>query len=186
MDALELSKGREVKYAAGLALALSGDSSRSEALAGDLEKRFPEDTFVKFTYVPVLRALGALGRVKPADAVERLQITLPYEAAVNGLNFVNFYLGGMHSAYVRGQALIAEHRYVEAAAEFQKILNHRGIVGLDAIGALAHLQLGRTFVLAGDNTKAKAAYQDFLTLWKEADPDTPILKQAKAEYAKLQ
>ena len=185
MAALELSKGRDVEYAAGLALALSGDSSRSEALAGDLEKRFPEDTFVKFTYVPVLRALAALGRGKPADSVERLQIALPYELAVNGLNFSHFYLGGLHSAYVRGEAFIAAHRYAEAAAEFQKILDHRGIVGLDPIGALAHLQLGRVFALSGDKAKAKAAYEAFLALWKDADPDIPILKSAKAEYARL-
>ncbi len=185
MAALELSKGRDVQYAAGLALALSGDSSRSEALAGDLEKRFPEDTFVKFTYVPVLRALAALGRGKPADSVERLQIALRYELAVNGLNFNHFYLGGLHSAYVRGEAFIAAHRYAEAAAEFQKILDHRGIVGLDPIGALAHLQLGRVFALSGDKAKAKAAYEAFLALWKDADPDVPILKSAKAEYARL-
>ena len=178
-------KGRDVEYAAGLALALSGDSSRSEALAGDLEKRFPEDTFAKFTYVPVLRALAALGRGKPADSVERLQIALPYELAVNGLNFNHFYLGGLHSAYVRGEAFIAAHRYAEAAAEFQKILDHRGIVGLDPIGALAHLQLGRVFALSGDRAKAKAAYEAFLALWKDADPDVPILKSAKAEYARL-
>ena len=77
-------------------------------------------------------------------------------------------------------------RYGEAAAEFQKILDHRGLVGLDPIGALAHLQLGRTFARSGDKTKAKSAYEDFLTLWKDADPDVPILKQAQAEYAKLQ
>ena len=185
MAALELSKGRDVQYAAGLALALSGGSSRSEALADDLEKRFPEDTFVKFTYAPVLRALAALGRGKPADSVERLQIALRYELAVNGLNFNHFYLGGLHSAYVRGEALIAAHRYAEAAAEFQKILDHRGIVGLDPIGALAHLQLGRVFALSGDKTKAKAAYEAFLALWKDADPAIPILKSAKAEYARL-
>jgi tetratricopeptide (TPR) repeat protein len=186
MAALELSKGRDVQYAAGLALALSGGSSRSEALAGDLEKRFPEDTFVKFTYAPVLRALAALGRGKPAESLERLQIALPYELAANGLNFSHFYLGGLHSAYVRGEALLAAHRYAEAAAEFQKILDHRGIVGADPIGALAHLQLGRAFVLSGDTIKAKAAYQDFLTLWKDADPDIPVLRQAKAEYITLQ
>jgi hypothetical protein len=164
MAALELSKGREVQYAAGLALAFSGDTSRSEALAGDLQKRFPEDTFVRFTYVPVLRAAGALRRGKPADIVERLQIALRYEAAVNGLNFSHFYLvylGGLHSAYLRGEALIAAHRYTEAAAEFQKILGHRGRVGLDPIGALAHLQLGRVYVLSGD-AKAKSAYAAFL------------------------
>ena len=185
MAALELSKGRDVQYAAGLALALSGGSFRSEALAGDLEKRFPEDTFVKFTYAPVLRAVAALERGKPADSVERLQIALPYELAVNGLNFSQFYLGGLHSAYVRGEALVAAHRYADAVAEFQKILNHRGIVGADPIGALAHLQLGRAFALSGDQNKAKAAYQDFLTLWNDADPHIPILRQAKAEYAKL-
>jgi tetratricopeptide (TPR) repeat protein len=184
--ALARSNGRDVEYAAGLALALSGDSSRSHALADDLEKRFPEDTFVRFTYVPVLRALSALARGKPADSVEQLQPALRYELAVNGLNFEHFYLGGLHSGYVRGEALLALHRYGEAAAEFQKILDHRGIVGADPIGALAHLQLGRVFASSGDTNKAKAAYQHFLALWKDADPDVPILSQAKAEFAKLQ
>jgi len=184
MAALERSKGRDVQYAAGLALALAGDVSQSEALAGDLEKRFPEDTFVKFTCVPVLRALVALRQGRPADSVERRQIALPYELAVTGLSF-NLYLGGLHSAYVRGEAFRAEHRYAEAAAEFQKILDHRGLVGADPIGALAHLQLGRTLAALGDAAKAKASYQDFLTLWKNADSDLPVLKQAQAEYARL-
>ncbi len=91
----------------------------------------------------------------------------------------------MHSAYVRGEAFRAEHRYAEAAAEFQKILDHRGLVGSDPIGALAHLQLGRTLASLGDAAKAKASYQDFLTLWKNADSDLPILKQGLAEYARL-
>jgi len=150
-----------------------------------LEKRFPEDTFAKFTYVPVLRALSALEHGKPTDSVERLQIAFPYELAANGLNFNHYYLGGLHSAYVRGQALIAAQRYAEAANEFQKIVEHRGIVGADPIGAVAHLQLGRVFALSGDKTKAKAAYQTFLALWKDADPDIPILKRAKVEYARL-
>jgi eukaryotic-like serine/threonine-protein kinase len=183
--ALKLSKGRDVQYAAGLALALSGESSRSDALADDLEKRFPEDTISKFDYVPVLRALSVLEAGNPTKSSELLQIALQYELAANGLNFNHFYLGGLHSAYVRGKAFAAAHRYPEAAAEFQKILDHRGLVGLDPIGAFAHLQLGRTFVLSGDKTKARTAYQDLLTLWKDADPDIPILKQAKAEYAKL-
>ena len=185
MAALDISKGRDVQYTAGLALAFAGDFSRSEAVAGDLEKRFPEDTFVKYTYAPVLRAVTALARGKPSDSVEQLQIALPYELAVNGLNF-NHFLGGLYSAYVRGEALSATHRYAEAAAEFQKILDHRGIVGADPIGALAHLQLGRVFALSGNTAKAKTAYQDFLTLWKGADPDIPILRQANAEYAKVQ
>ena len=98
---------------------------------------------------------------------------------------VIFYLGGLHSAYVRGEGLIAAHRYREAAAEFQKILDHRGIVGSDPFGALAHLQLGRVFVLSGEKARAKAAYETFLALWKDADPGVPILKSAKAEFAKL-
>jgi tetratricopeptide (TPR) repeat protein len=118
--------------------------------------------------------------------VERLQAALPYELAVNGLNFNRFYLGGLHTAYVRGEAFAAAHRYPEAVTEFQKLLLDRGIVGADPIGALAHLQLGRAFLLSGDTIKARAAYQDFLTLWKDADPDIPILLQAKTEYARLQ
>lgn len=183
--ALDLSRSREVEYAAGLALALPGSSARSEALAGDLEKRFPEDTFVKSTYAPVLRALASKGQGKFADSVERLEIARPYEFAVNGLNFPYLFLGGLHSAYVRGQAFAGARRYAEAAAEFQKILNHRGLVGLDPIGALAHLQLGRVFVLSGDKIKAKAAYEAFLAIWTEPDSDAPILKSAKAEYARL-
>ncbi len=183
--ALALSNGRDVEYAAGLAFAFSGDAARTQPLADDLEARFPEDTFAKFTYIPVLRALSALATAKPSDSVSRLQITLPYELAVNGLNFNHYYLGGLHSAYVRGEALVAAHRYPDAVAEFQKILSHRGIVGADPIGALAHLQLGRALVLSGDTNKAKAAYRDFLALWKDADPDIPILRQAKAEYERL-
>jgi hypothetical protein len=183
MAALDLSKGRDVQYAAALALALSGGSSRSEALAADLEKRFPEDTFVKFTYAPVLRPLTALERGKASDSVERLQDALRYELAANGLNFGQLYLGGLHSAYVRGEALLATRQYADTAAEFQKILNHRGLAG--PIGALAHLQLGRAYHSSGEDAKAKSAYQDFLALWKDADPGIPILGQAKAEYAKL-
>ena len=185
LAALEVSKGRDVEYAAALALAFSGDSSRSEALAGDLEKHFPEDTFVKFTYVPVLRSLAALGRGKAAESVELLQLALRYELAGNGLNVNHWYLGGLHSAYVRGEAFVVARRYAEAAAEFQKILDHRGIVAMDPIGAVVHVQLGRLFALSGDKAKAKAAYETFLALWKDADPDTPILKIATAEYGRL-
>jgi serine/threonine protein kinase/tetratricopeptide (TPR) repeat protein len=183
--ALALTNGRDVEYASAFALSLAGDSSRAEALADDLDKRFPEDTFVRFTYLPVLRALSALHRGQATESVERLQTALHYELAVNGLS-VGLYLGGLHSAYVRGEAFVAAHQYAEAATEFQKILDHRGIVGADPIGALAHLQLGRTFALAGDQGKAKRAYGDFLTLWKDADSDIPILVQAKVEYARLQ
>ncbi len=182
--ALALSNGRDVEYAAGLALGLSRHAAQSQSLADDLDRRFPEDTFAQFTYVPVLRALSALERGKPLDSLDRLQVALPYELAVNGLNF-QFFLGGLHSAYVRGEALVAAHRYPEAVAEFQKIINRRGLLGRDPIGALAHVQLARALVASGNKIKAKAAYQDFLTLWKDADSDIAIHTQAKAEYARL-
>jgi len=185
LAALDLSPSRDVKYAAGLALALAGNSAQSETFAGDLVKRFPEDTFVNFTYAPVLRALGFQAKGNFADSLERLEATRTYELAANGLNFPNLMLGGLHSACLRGEAYVQMRRYVEAAAEYQKILDHRGLVGLDPIGTLAHLQLGRTFALSEDKAKAKTSYQNFLTLWKEADPDVPILKRAKSEYEKL-
>jgi tetratricopeptide (TPR) repeat protein len=185
MAARELSKGREVEYGAAFALALSGDSSRSQTLANDLEGRFPEDTSVRFSYMPVLRALLALNRHVPSKAIEQLQIAIPYDLGAPRSSFHGFF-GTLYPVYVRGEAYLAAHQGAEAAAEFQKILDHRGIVVSDPIGALAHLQLGRAFALSGDKTKAKTAYQDFLTLWKDADPGIPILKQAKAEYAMLQ
>ena len=146
--------------------------SRAQRLADDLEQRFPEDTFARFTYVPVLRASAALGRGKPSDSVEQLRVALPYELAANGLNF-NFYLGGLHSGYVRGEAFLAAHRYAEAVTEFQKLLDHRGIVGADPIGALAHLQMGRAFAASGDTVKAAAAYQEFLAHLEGCGPGRP-------------
>ncbi len=183
--ALKRSTGRDVEFTAALAHGLLGGSPQSEALAGDLDQRFPEDTFAKFTYVPVLRGLAALGRGKPVESVELLQTALRYELAVTGLNFPQFYLGGLYSAYVRGQALMASRRPAEAAAEFQKILDHRGLVGLDPIGPLAHLQLGRALAMSGDTANAKVAYEQFLALWRDADPDVPILKRARAELGRL-
>jgi predicted Ser/Thr protein kinase len=183
--ALELSKGRDVEYGAAFALALAGDLSRAQALARDLEKRFPEDTSVQFNYLPALRALFALNDRKPQEAIDLLQVAAPYDFAVPAIDF-NAFFGGLYPAYVRGEAYLAVREPAKAAAEFQKILDHRGLVVADPVGAMARLQLGRAFALSGDKTKAKAAYQDFLTLWKEADPEIPIFKQAKAEYARLQ
>jgi serine/threonine protein kinase len=184
MEALELSKGRDVEYGAAFALALAGDFPRSQALASDLERRFPEDTPVRFGYLPTLRGLLAISHGKPSDAIELLQVAVPNELAVPPISFFGFF-GSLYSADVRGEAYLAVHQPAQAAAEFQKILDHRGLVLADPVGALARLQLGRAFAMSGDKPKAKAAYQDFLTLWKDADPDIPILKQAKAEYAKL-
>jgi ATP/maltotriose-dependent transcriptional regulator MalT len=180
-EARRLSRDRDVLYGAAFALVVSGDSSQARAVVDDWEKRFPEDTSVRFNCQPVLRALLALQRGEPSQAIELLQIAVPYELGEPRSGF-----GALYPIYVRGEAYLAGHQGVEAAAEFQKILDHREIVVSDPIGALAHLQLERAFALSGDKVKAKAAYQDFLTLWKDADPDIPILKQAKAEYAKLQ
>ncbi len=174
--ALRISNSGQVEFAVAFAHALSGDSSRSQALTDDLSGRFPESTIVAFAYKPTLSALRALSHDEPSKAVELLQIAIPYELGA----------GGLYPAYVRGRAYLAAQQGQEAAIEFQKILDHRGIVLSDPIGALAHLQLGRAYAMQGDTIKSRAAYSEFLTLWKDADPDIPILKQAKAEYAKLQ
>ena len=184
LASLQLSKDREVEFGAGFTLALLGDSAQAQALVNDLERRFPEDTSVRFTYTPALRALLALNRGAPAKAIEQLQIAAPYEFA-SPRSAIHGNFGALYPTYVRGEAYVAEKQGAQAAVEFQKILTHRGIVGSDPIGAVARLQLGRAYALSGDNAKAKTAYQDFLTLWKDADSDIPILRQAKAEYAKL-
>ena len=186
-DAVELSKSRDVEYGAAFALALSGDSSRSQGLTEDLSRRFPADTIVRFRYVPTIRALVALNHSQPSKAIELLQTAISYEGGTPIEGGSEFLLGAgtLYPAYVRGLAYLATRQGAEAAAEFQKILDHRGIVISDPIGALAHLQLGRAYALSGDKAKAESAYQDFLTLWKDADPDIPVFKQAKAEYANL-
>jgi serine/threonine protein kinase/Tfp pilus assembly protein PilF len=183
-SALALSSGRDVEYAAAFALARAGDLSRSEVLANDLDRRFPEDTSVRHHYLPTLRALAALNGGKPAEAREELEMARRYELAMNGLSSIAF-CGAMYPAYVRGETFLAEHKGVEAAVEFKKLIDHRGITMADPAAALARLQIGRAWALSGDNDKAKNAYQDFLTLWEGADPDIPILRQAKAEYARL-
>ncbi len=182
--ALEQSRDRAVQYGSALALAISGDSLRSERLANDLEIRFPEDTAVQFSYLPVIRARLALSRGNPSKAIELLQTAVPHELGVTN-SAVSGLFGALYPIYMRGEAYLAERRGAEAAAEFHKVLDRPGIVVADPIGALARLQLGRAFTLSGDKRSAKAAYETFLTLWKDADADIPILRQAKAEYAKL-
>jgi DNA-binding winged helix-turn-helix (wHTH) protein/tetratricopeptide (TPR) repeat protein len=182
---LEQSKDRAVEYGSALALAMSGDSSRTETLANDLDIRFPEDTAVQFSYLPVIRARLALNRGDASNAIELLQTAVPHElgvppSAISGL------FGALYPIYMRGEAYLAEHRGAEAAAEFKKVLDHPGIVVADPIGAMAHLQLGRALAVSGDKAKANIAYQDFFALWKNADRDIPVLTQAEAEYAKLQ
>jgi len=184
-DSLKLSKGRDVEYGAGLALAVAGDSSAARALVDDLAKRFPEDSGVRIFYLPAIRAAIALDRHEPSQAIDALQIPAPYDLGAP-LCWFNGSFGILYSAYLRGQAYLAAHRGNDAAAEFQKIVDHRGLVSIDPIGALARLQLARALFMAGDKTKAKTAYADFLTLWKDGDRDIPVLLQAKAEAARLE
>lgn len=185
MAALKLSQDREARYGAAFALALAGDSSQAQALADAMEKQFPEDTAVRFSYLPSVRAQAALNRGDAAKAIDLLQAAIPYELGAPRSS-IHALFGALYPVYVRGEAYLAQDRGGEAVAEFQKIVDHRGVLISDPIGALAHLQLGRAYVLSQDKTKARSCYEDFLTLWKDADPDIPVLKQAKAEYLKLQ
>jgi hypothetical protein len=181
----QLRNSRDVQYGALLALALTGDLSqgetRLEQLADDFARRFPEDTLVEFNYLPTLRAQMAIDHHDPSKAIELLQAAAPYELGSSPASFTALY-----PIYVRGEAYLSLHQGSQAATEFQKLLDHRGIVWNEPIGALAHWQLGRAYVLQGDSAKAKSEYSVFLGLWKDADPDIPVLKQAKAEYAGLQ
>ena len=208
---LAKSNGRDAQYAAALALAMIGDSVRAQALAEDLQKRFPDDTVVRFNYLPTLHAQLFLNApVRSSDrlpdnssdrsldsssdrpserspenaakAVQALSVASPYELGIPGNST---FWTNLYPVYVRGQAYLAAHQGAQAAAEFQKILDWRGVVANEPIGALAHLGLARSYALAGDATKSRAAYNAFLTLWKDADPSIPILNQATTESAKL-
>jgi eukaryotic-like serine/threonine-protein kinase len=182
--AMEQSDGVDVQYGSALAFAFAGDTERAQSLTEGLDRRFPEATIVQFNYLPTLRARLAINRGDASKALETLRAAAPHE--LGRTTFSNYSWNGLYPVFVRGEAYLAAHQGSQAAAEFQKILDHRGIVWNSPIGALAHLQLGRAYAMQDDSVKAKAAYQDFLTLWKDADSDIPILKRAKAEYAKLQ
>jgi eukaryotic-like serine/threonine-protein kinase len=182
--AKERSLGRDTLYALALTFAYAEKTKWAKELADDLSWRFPEDTVVQVNYLPTLRAKLALSQANPQGALDILKAAAPYELGVPANGFYNW--PNLYPVYVRGDAYLAAHQGKEAAGEFQKILDHRGIVLNEPIGALAHLQLGRAYAMQGDDAKARTAYQDFLTLWKDADPDVPILQQAKAEYAKLE
>ncbi len=180
--ALALAPGRDVKVLSALALARAGESSQSKTIMTALKKSEPSNTFLKVYWFPVLEASMAIAQHAPDRAIIALEPALPYELG----NPPPEAIGTLHPAYLRGLAYLDEKNGTAAASEFQKFLDHPGIVQNFLLGSLAHLQLGRAYAISGDPTKAKTAYKDFLTLWKDADPDVPILKQAKAEYAKLQ
>jgi eukaryotic-like serine/threonine-protein kinase len=182
-SALEGSTARDVQYAAALTFAFAGDNRRAEALAAGLSKKYPEDTLVRFNYLPTLRGKVALNRQNAPEALAMLRAATPYELGVTKFSVVPW--TAMYPVYVRGETHLAARQGREAVAEFQKILDHRGVVVDEPIGPLAHLQLGRAYAMEGDTAKAGAAYREFLTLWKNADPDIPLLKQAKSEYEML-
>ena len=181
ISALEMDSGKPVKIAAALTLAQVGDTARAKKLATELEKQYPLDLRLRMFVLPLVEAAIQVNSGDAAQALATLEITLPYEFGPYDVNEVTLY-----SAYLRGQIELSSHNGTAAITEFQKLLNHPGVVLNGITGALAHVQLGRAYAMQGDTAKAKVAYKDFLTLWKDADPDIPILKQAKAEYAKLE
>jgi eukaryotic-like serine/threonine-protein kinase len=180
--ALKLAPGRDVEVLAGLALARAGDTTQAQGIIDKLNRDFPLNTLLQSYWLPVIRAAIDLNSPSPNHAVEFLQSATSYELGEPP----PLQLGTLYPAYLRGQAYRLTNHGREAAFEFQKVLDHRGIVLNSPFGALTHLALARTYALDGDTGKSRAGYQTFLALWKDADPDIPILKQAKAEYSKLQ
>ena len=183
--ALSLYRSRDADYGPAFALVFLHDSAQAHKIEAALEKRYLEDTSVQFSYLPALRALEALKEGKATKAVEMTQAAAPYELAVpRTALFANTFFGAFYPVYVRGLAYSRLGRHPEAAVEFQKILNHPGIVLNDPIGPMARLQLARAFYAAGDRTKSAAVYRDLLAIWKCADSDVPVVQQARVESAK--
>jgi tetratricopeptide (TPR) repeat protein len=180
--ALATSPGRDVKVLASLALSRAGDTAHAQTMMDELAKTNPFNTVLKLYWLPTLKAAIDLAKNNSAEALVSLEAAAPCEQGQPPP--VQF--GTLYPAYLRGYAYLAAHNGTAAAAEFQKFLDHRGLVVNFPLASLARVGLGRAYTLSGDKTKAKAAYQDFFNLWKDADPDIPILKEAKAEYAKLQ
>jgi predicted Zn-dependent protease len=168
---------------AALALARAGDIDHAQTLAQEVRKQKPLSTELNGYWLPAIEGSIAIQRKNPSKAIELLQATAPHEL---GNPTPQFALSAtFYPIYVRGQAYLASHQGAEATAEFQKFIDHRSIVMNYPLTALAHLGLARAYAMQGETTKARAAYQDFLTLWKDADPDIPVLQQAKDEAAAL-
>jgi eukaryotic-like serine/threonine-protein kinase len=174
-------RGRYVQAIAAVALARAGDTTQAAKIADDLEKNYPHDTIVNFYWLPCVHAILEVNRHNPSKALEMLRASQAYE-----LGNPSPPVGPLSPVYFRGYAYLQAGQAQEAAKEFQRIIDHRGIVQNSPVGALAHLGLARASAASGDLAGSRTAYQDFLALWKDADPDIPILKEAKAEYAKLQ
>lgn len=180
--ALAKSPGWGIQSLAAVTFARAGDRKEAEALAGQLAKDNPTNTVLTVYWLPAVRAAIELNSGHADAAIEALRTSSDYDLAEP----LPLQLGTLYPPFLRGEGYLAARRGNEAAAEFQKVLDHPGIVVNFPTSALARLGLARAYAMQGDTVKAKAAYQDFLTLWSDADPDIPVLKQAKAEYAKLQ
>jgi tetratricopeptide (TPR) repeat protein len=179
-EAFGLSDDRGVRTGAATLFALTGDTNRAQKLIDELATEFPADTILNAVWLPVARAISELQRSNPGRAVTALEPSVPYELGSGPSG------AGYWPMHIRGQAFLKEHEVAKAAAEFEKILDHRSLDPTSPLYSLARLGLGRAYALQGEKAKARTAYQDFLALWKDADPDIPILQQAKTEYAKLQ
>jgi serine/threonine protein kinase len=184
-SASSLFRGRDADYGPAFALALLGDSAQARQVEINFDKRYTEDTSVQFSYLPALRALEALNSGDPAKALEMSQGAAPYELAIPAAAYLTAFFGALYPVYVRGLAYSRAGRYGEAAVEFQKILDHPGLVLNDSIGSLARLQLARALSASGDRAKSAAVYQNLLAVWKGADPDISIVSQATSEFARL-
>ncbi|MEO8130386.1 MAG: hypothetical protein ABI822_25020, partial [Bryobacteraceae bacterium] len=185
--ALSLRRSRDADYGPAFALALLHHSRQAQKIVADLETRYREDTSVQFSYLPALRALEALNQGDAGKALEMAQPAASYELAVPGAAYyTGAFFGALYPVYVRGLAYSRLGRHMEAAAEFRKILDHPEIVLNDPIGPMARLQLARALEAAGDRSKSSAVYRDLLAIWKDADPDIPLVQQAKAESTKQQ
>ena len=180
-SAVSSIKGKHGEGFSAIAFALAGDVDDANRAIEDLTKRFPQNTAIQTRYLPMARAVLALNSGNAQAALDALNAATPYELGHTNEDFTF----ALYPIYFRGQAYLAARNGNAAAAEFQKILDHSGVVGNEPIGALAHLGLGRAYALSADSAKAKAAYQDFFALWKDADPNIPLLAEAKAEYGKL-
>ena len=184
---LSFFRSRDSDYGPAFALALLGDFAQAHNIAAELARQYPEDTSVQFSYLPVLRSLEALTQDDPARALEITQASASYDLAVPGTAYFTgaAFFGALYPVYVRGLACSRMGRYGDAAAEFQKILDHPGIMLNDPMGPMARLQLARALSACGDRVKSAAVYKDLLALWEDADPHIPVVEEARAEYAKL-
>jgi eukaryotic-like serine/threonine-protein kinase len=180
-NAVTLSSGKEVLALAGIALGLAGDSVESARLAHDLNRRFPQDTVVQSNLLPAVLLAAALHDRDATRLNQQVESRPPYELGQVSIS-VTF---SLYLSYLRGQAYLTANRRAEAAREFQTILDHPGLVRNAPIGALAHLGLARAYASEDNRGKSKAAYEDFFALWKDADSDVPILRQASADYEHL-